>query len=279
MTDRTQQVVTKWKISKLRDHPRQAEMFGDASEEELTALADNMKSRGQRDPVHVTPDGTVVAGHQRVRAAKRLGWADIAVVVRHDLAAGGEAAVEEHFIEDNFVRRQLSPLARARCLKRLMELEEGWEVARFGFTKREELKARLAARMGLSARSVSRYLLLLDAPPVVQAAFDRGQLTLTAAGRAALLTKAARADLTRRIEGGEKPSAAVAAVTRGGAADDPGRSLARLVSCLRRELPRLRGRSTVVRPGRLTHSRPTLREALAVLTELVEAADTVPGQR
>jgi hypothetical protein len=112
----------------------------------------------------------------------------------------------------------------------------------------------------------------------VQAAFDRGQLTLTAAGRAALLPKAVRADLVRRIEGGEKPASAMAAVSRCGAADDPGRSLARLVSCLKRELPRLRGRSTAVRPGRLAHSRPALREALAVLTELVEADGTASGQ-
>ena len=151
MADGTEQTVTKWKIAKLKDHPRQAEMFGDVGDGELKALAENMDKRGQRDPVHIAPDGTVIAGHQRVRAAKLLGWKEIDVVVRHDLAAGGASAIEEHFIEDNFVRRHLPPLVRAKCIKRLMELEEGRDVARFGFTKKEELKTRIAARMGLSA--------------------------------------------------------------------------------------------------------------------------------
>lgn len=275
MAGRTQQTVTRWKIAKLKDHPRQAEMFGDVGEEELKALAENMDKRGQRDPVHVTPDGTVVAGHQRVRAAKRLGWKEIDVVVRHDLAAEGAAAVEEHFLEDNFVRRQLSPLARARCIKRLMELEEGREVARFGFTKKEQLKARIAARMGLSARSVSRYLLLLDAPAAVQRVFDTGAVTLTVAGRVALLPKKVQAEVARRIEAGEKPGAVVAEHVRAGAgagADDARRAFVRLVGCLRREVPRVRGRAAEISPGRLANSREALREAVAALTEFVSAA-------
>lgn len=273
MTAGTQRTVTKWKIAKLKDHPRQAEMFGDVDEGELAALAENMRKRGQRDPVEVTPDGTVVAGHQRVRAAKRLGWKEVDVVVRHDLAAGGEAAVEEHFLEDNFVRRQLSPLARARCIKRLMELEEGREAARFGFLKKEELKKRIAARMGLSARSVSRYLLLLDAPAAVQRVFDRGLITLIVAGRVALLPKKAQAEVARRIEGGEKPAAVVAEHAQARTdRSSPGHALVRLVACLQRELPHVRGRASEVRPGRLANVRETLRDAVAVLTEFVAAA-------
>ena len=273
MTGRTQQTVTKWKIGKLRDHPRQAEMFGDVDEEELKALVENMDKRGQRDPVHVTPDGIVIAGHQRVRAAKRLGWKEIDVVVRHDLVAGGEAAVEEHFLEDNFVRRQLSPLARARCIKRLMELEEGREAARFGFTKKEQLKARIAARMGLSARSVSRYLLLLDAPEAVQRVFAKGTITLIVAGRVALLPKKVPAEVARRIEAGEKPAVAIAEHTRTESdADAAGPAFVRLVACLQRELPRLRGRAKEVRLGRLANSRSTLAAATTVLAELISAA-------
>lgn len=185
------QTVTEWQIAKLKDHPRQAEMFGDVDEEELRALAENMRKHGLRDPVKVTPDGTVIAGHQRVRAAERLGRKEIDVVVRHDLVAEGSEAVERHFVETNFIRRQLSPLARAKCIKRLMELEEERSTASFGFTKTEELKNRIARRMGLSVRSVNRYLLLLDAPTAIQSAFDRGEIPLVTAGKVALLSKTA----------------------------------------------------------------------------------------
>jgi ParB/RepB/Spo0J family partition protein len=264
--------VIRRKISKLKDHPRQAEMFGDIDAEELAALAQNMDKRGLRDPVEITPDGTVIAGHQRVRAAKLLGWKEIDVVVRDDLAQQGEGAVEERFIEDNFVRRQLSPLARAKCILRLMELEEGRDVSRFGFSRKEKLKAKIAQRMGLSARSVSRYLLLLEAPLAVQKAFDRGAITLIVAGRVALLPKRVQAEVGRRIEAGERPAAVIAEHTQGGSSGDAHRAFVRLVSALDREIPRLRGQAGKVSPGRLANSAPKLREAIAALQEFVMAA-------
>lgn len=263
--------VTKWKIERLNDHPNQAQLFGDVDEQDLAALAENMRKRGLRDPVEITPDGTVIAGHQRVRAAKRLGWKEIEVVVRHDLAAAGDSAIEEHFIEDNFVRRQLTPLARAKCIKRLMELEEGRSADRFGFTRKEELKARIASRMGLSARSVSRYLLLMETPAAVQRLFDRGTIPLIAAGKIALLPKKVQAEIVRRIEAGEKPAAVIAQFTAGGEAADTARAFVRLMSCLRREIPSIRGQASRVSPGRLSKSKPTLREAIAVLAEFASA--------
>jgi ParB-like chromosome segregation protein Spo0J len=55
------------------------------SQKEVKALADAMKANGQHEHVHVLPDGTIVLGHARVCSARLLGWADLAVVVRHDL--------------------------------------------------------------------------------------------------------------------------------------------------------------------------------------------------
>ena len=115
--------VVKWKISRLKKHPKQDEMFGDISEEERRALADDMERNGQRQPVEIRPDGTIIAGHQRVLAATLLGWTEIDVIVRFDLEEKGDAAVEAHFLGDNLYRRQLSPLNRARCIRRLMEIE------------------------------------------------------------------------------------------------------------------------------------------------------------
>src|SRR5262245_10706578 len=115
--------VVKWKINKLRDHPRQAELFGDLSEPELVALAEDMKANMLRDPILILPNGTIICGHQRVRAARLLGWLEIEAVVRTDLEAAGEAAIETLFLSDNLLRRHLSPLARAKCIKELVELE------------------------------------------------------------------------------------------------------------------------------------------------------------
>src|SRR6266404_5410809 len=48
----------KWEIAKLKEHPRQAAMFGDVSDEELQRLANDMRA-GQRQPVEIVPDGTI----------------------------------------------------------------------------------------------------------------------------------------------------------------------------------------------------------------------------
>ncbi|MBA4192848.1 MAG: hypothetical protein C0467_33215 [Planctomycetaceae bacterium] len=244
-------------------------MFGDVDDAELEALAENMETHGLRDPVEVTPDGTVIAGHQRVRAAKRLGWKEINVIVRYDLAGEGPEAVERHFVETNFIRRQLGPLARAKCVKRLMELEEGRGTARFGFTKKEELKNRIAKRMGLSLRSVNRYLLVLDTPVAIQAAFDRGEIPIVTAGKVALLTKTAQADIAHRISAGEKPVAVIGEHAKGGAESDVGKSFRRLLSSLRREVPQVRGQRDQISLGRLQKADASIREAIVVLNEFV----------
>ena len=259
-------------LDKLHDHPKQSEMFGNLPDAELESLAADMAKEGQRDPVEVLPDGTIITGHQRVRAARRLGWKEIEVVVRHDLAGAGEAAVEELFVADNLFRRQLGPLARARCMRRLMELKTGDKAWGLNGAQRENLKTEIGRQLGLSLRSVNRYLLILGTPPAVQAAFDRVELSLTVAGRVALLDKKDQSQVARRIEAGETASKVVAEALhpRGDDGDDVGRSFGRLVSSLERELPLLAGKTRSIRAGRLKSSAPVITKACVVLKELAK---------
>src|SRR5581483_7412669 len=109
-----------------------------------------------------------------------------------------------------------SPLGRARCIKRLFELEMGRDENRFSAGQRETLKASIAERMRLSSRSVSRYLLILEAPPAVQQAFDAAQLPLITAGKVALLPRSTQQEIARRIEAGELPGKVVASCLSSG---------------------------------------------------------------
>ena len=102
-------------IASLKPHPRQAKLFHDATEEEIKELAESMANNGLDHPVEILPDGTIVAGHQRVKAAQKLGWKSIRCWVRNDLAKAGEEAVECRLIEDNVIRRQLTKLDEARA--------------------------------------------------------------------------------------------------------------------------------------------------------------------
>lgn len=265
--------VVKWEIDKLKDHPRQQDVFGDVSDEEIADLAANMKRNGLKVPIEVLPDGTVVCGHQRVRAARMLGWKEIDAVVLDGLGGADSAAVEERFYEDNLHRRHLSPLARARCIGRLMEIETGRPSARLG----DALKDRIARRLGLSARSVNRYLLVLRAPPEVQAAYDRGDLTITRAGRVALLGPYDRQRFSKRARAGEDVLALVDEFLGGGRQEEAiTRPFKRLLGAIQREAPALDGRAGELSQSQVTALLPAVRQAqgvLARLAERVEAAD------
>lgn len=279
MSNAKQRTPSMWKISDLKDNPRQAAMFGDVAEVELDALTADLRKQGLLVPIEVLPDGTIITGHQRVRAAKKLGWKQIDAVVRDDLATAGDDAVEARFVEDNFNRRQLSPLARARCIQRLMELEQGVAQGGLDWVKKEDLKQRIATRMGLSPRSVDRYLLVLKAPTSVQMAFDRGDLKLTDAGKIALLDKSVQTKLVRRLEAGEKAIALVKEYTTCNPSEpsDPSKALVRLLSALERDIPLLRGNADQLRIGRLRKNEPRMREAVDVLTALCTAVKNNPA--
>lgn len=151
-------------ISSLKPHPRQNEYFAPASEAEIERLAEDIKVRGLVTPVRILRDGTIVCGHSRVEAAKKLGWLEIGVNVCDDLADDETAALWE-LVRDNLTRRQLSPLGQTRCLKLL------WEKTAPQSGKGSTVK-RIAAEIGKDEKTVRRYLNVLRLPQFFQQLFD-----------------------------------------------------------------------------------------------------------
>jgi ParB-like chromosome segregation protein Spo0J len=70
--------IEQWPIDELRPHPQQAALFHDLEGPEFDQLVESLK-RGLDVPIEVTPTRTIIDGHQRVRAAQRLGWTKIRV--------------------------------------------------------------------------------------------------------------------------------------------------------------------------------------------------------
>jgi ParB family chromosome partitioning protein len=202
-------VYAEWPLAKLREHPRQAALFRDLPPDELAEIAKSMEERGLDHEVEVLPDGTVVGGHQRVRAAKKLGWKKIKVRVRHDLAAAGPDAAVQFLVEDNLLRRQLSPLDKARSIKELAEVELRRQGKKYRPSK-QELEKLLGERLNLHTKSIQRYMHILETPPEVQQAFDRGELPIIPASRVASLWKEKQAEIACRIGAGEIPKKVVA---------------------------------------------------------------------
>jgi ParB-like chromosome segregation protein Spo0J len=113
--------IVEIELARLRPNPRQSDIFGDVSEAEILALAEDIATNGQREPIHVVADGTILAGHERVRALKSLGRTTIRAVV-HEHASPDDDDAFVFMVNDNFGRRQLGPLGIARCFVALRKV-------------------------------------------------------------------------------------------------------------------------------------------------------------
>jgi ParB family transcriptional regulator, chromosome partitioning protein len=97
---------------KLTDRIRDS--FGD-----LRELIDSMRDRGQINPITIQPDGTLIAGERRWRAARELGWKMIACHVWAENSAHQLLAVE---IEENTARAPLTLAEAERAWQRYKDL-------------------------------------------------------------------------------------------------------------------------------------------------------------
>jgi ParB family chromosome partitioning protein len=110
------------------------------------------------------PDGAeweLVAGARRWRAVRRLGWAEVPVVVREL----DDRAMLVLAIVENVQRADLSPLEEAAAYRRLMD--------DFHFTQAE-----VAESVGRERSTVANLLRLLSLPASVQGLLSRGELTM-----------------------------------------------------------------------------------------------------
>ena len=190
--DLQSQTVRMFKISDLKESPYQQALMGDVPAHALDVLIAGMKKKGQRDPIKILPNGEILDGHQRVRAAKKLGWEEIAVIVVDDLEPG-EDTVKVFVIEANLVRRQMDPLAQARAFRQLKEIEKKKPVNKMGQSDREDLRDRIAKSLGeKSGRVLQRVERILDMPRPIQDAFSAKEINQKEALAFASLRKGQR---------------------------------------------------------------------------------------
>ena len=154
-------------ITPNRFQPRRA-----FSEPELAELEASIKANGLLQPIVVraAPNAKweLVAGERRLRAATRLGWTEIPVVVRDfdDRAMLTLALVE------NLQRADLNPLEEAEGFQRLID--------EFGLTQQQ-----VADAVGKDRTSITNLLRILTLQPAVKQLVARG--TISAGHARALL--------------------------------------------------------------------------------------------
>jgi len=194
----TRRVVIK-NISSLKSYPRQTEFFGAIDDiredEEINRLAEDIELNGQLTSIEVLPDGTILKGHRRVAALRRLGRLKVKVIVRKDLDDHPEKT-EQEFLLDNQLHRQLSTLQLVRCAERLSEL-----AATAGDREHGELTREwIGRKLNKSGRHVDRLRAIASCPMPIQIACERGDISITLAAKIAKASPATQKKIAKAIE-------------------------------------------------------------------------------
>lgn len=91
---------------------------------DVTALSESLRKHGLLNPIVITEDGDLIAGHRRLEAAKKLGWTRIPARV---ISQEDEASLVEMEIDENTQRKDLTSDELAEAYIRLDRLRNpGW---------------------------------------------------------------------------------------------------------------------------------------------------------
>jgi ParB family chromosome partitioning protein len=111
--------VTEVEVDKIEVGKRVRKNLGD-----VTALAESLRKHGLLNPIVVNAHNELVAGHRRLEAARKLGWARIPARV---VTEGDEADMVEMEIDENTQRKDLTSDELAEAYIRLDRLRNpGW---------------------------------------------------------------------------------------------------------------------------------------------------------
>ncbi len=150
-------------IDAIRPNPYQPRREFD--ETELAELQASLKTSGLLQPISVRPAGDgryeLISGERRLRAATRLGWPDIAAVIREDV---DDRTLLTLALVENLQRANLNAVEEARGYRRLSD--------EFGFTH-----AQIAEAVGKDRTSVTALLRILQLPSMVLELVESGRLT------------------------------------------------------------------------------------------------------
>jgi DNA modification methylase len=133
-----------WPLDRLVPSPRNARTHSDA---QVSEIAGSIRAFGFTNPILVGDDADIVAGHGRLAAARKLGLAEVPVIVLHGLT---EAQRRQLVLADN--RIALNAGWDLQMLQ--LELRDlsalGADLSVLGFTKQELAKALRPGAAGLT---------------------------------------------------------------------------------------------------------------------------------
>ena len=149
-------------IEKIRPNPHQPRKR--FAEEELTELANSIKSHGVIQPLVVRSEEngryTLIAGERRLEASKRAGLRQVPVVFRE----ADDLALVELALVENVQRADLNPLEAAEAYRQLHQ--------EFNLSHKD-----IAVKVGKSRVAITNTMALLDLSKKVRQALVDGEIS------------------------------------------------------------------------------------------------------
>lgn len=206
-------------VDDLLPFPDQQAVFTDLAPGDLNKLADGIRDIGMRDPIQILPENDaglgknrILDGHQRLAAAKLLGWTEVPVLVRYDLAHASRNKIDEEFAQLNLDRRHMTALQRLRAWLYYFQRKTGIEITKPTESTDEEFLAGAKKYSGAkSDRHLKRLLKILELPVELQRCVDERGLRQTFAERLAKLSLTVQQEIVAQIEAGDDPNVIVQA--------------------------------------------------------------------
>jgi ParB-like chromosome segregation protein Spo0J len=188
-------------INVLKPHPKNNEFFDDLNGEEFERLKNSIKDEKIYTDILVSPDMTIISGHQRVRAAKELGMTLVPIKIDDDLQ--DENSKLRALISNNFGRRKNDPAKDRKALATYVELkgygqgrpEKGANLACFSLDE-------IAKGLNMSKRNLQRALRIeRNLTDSMKELLDTGEITKTfASDTIASLTEEEQEELISKLD-------------------------------------------------------------------------------
>jgi len=174
------------KVSELKPHKRNDEFFDDITGEAWEEFKESIRTLGVVEPIVITPDKTIVSGHQRVRACKELGIDEVLCDMR---SYDSEDQVLQALIETNIRQRGIVGGSAKKVAKRIKALEDIYGIqhgnnqhSRSGNNFQSSIsQEELGEKLGMSTRTMRNYMMLLDMIPELEDLVDTGIVSTTTA--------------------------------------------------------------------------------------------------
>jgi ParB family chromosome partitioning protein len=175
--------TTKISINSLKIHPRNKEFFDDIEGDTYEQFKKSIQEDGIITPLIVSPDMTIISGHQRYKACRDLDINLIPAIIREDLV--DENIKLRQLIASNFGRLKNSPEKFRKAVAEYVGLS-GKKSGNNQWVSQDDApkisRTDIAKELGISKQELDRILQIEKnlIPPLKQA-LDKGFITKTAA--------------------------------------------------------------------------------------------------